>query len=102
MSDKKIFLVILTLSAVTAFLKLFPLFIKIDTSSPKVRIFFKALPFAALTSLIFPDIFTSTGNIKTALLGTVTAGILAYKKVNLGLNMLISVIIVYIASIFLA
>ena len=98
MNNEKVFLMILILSGVTIFLKLFPLFIKIDTSSPKVRIFFKALPFAALSSLIFPDIFTSTGNVKTAVIGSVVSFFLAYKKVNLGINILISVLIVYAAS----
>ncbi len=98
MNNEKVFLIILILSGVTIFLKLFPLFIKIDTSSPKVRIFFKALPFAALSSLIFPDIFTSTGNVKTAVIGSVVSFFLAYKKVNLGINILISVLIVYAAS----
>ena len=42
MDDKKIFFIILILSGVTIFLKLLPLFIKIDASSPKVRSFFKA------------------------------------------------------------
>ena len=98
MDDKKIFFIILILSGVTIFLKLFPLFIKIDTSSPKVRIFFKALPFAALTSLIFPDIFVSTGNIKTAIIGTLVSFFLSYKKVNLGINILISVLVVYAFS----
>ena len=97
MNNEKVFLIILILSGVTIFLKLFPLFIKIDTSSPKVRIFFKALPFAALSSLIFPDIFTSTGNVKTAVIGSVVSFFLAYKKVNLGINILISVLIVYAA-----
>ena len=86
MNNEKVFLIILILSGVTIFLKLFPLFIKIDTSSPKVRIFFKALPFAALSSLIFPDIFTSTGNVKTAVIGSIVSFFLAYKKVNLGIN----------------
>lgn len=98
MNNEKVFLIILILSGVTIFLKLFPLFIKIDTSSPKVRIFFKALPFAALSSLIFPDIFTSTGNVKTAVIGSIVSFFLAYKKVNLGINILISVLIVYAAS----
>ena len=98
MNNEKVFLMILILSGVTIFLKLFPLFIKIDTSSPKVRIFFKALPFAALSSLIFPDIFTSTGNVKTAVIGSIVSFFLAYKKVNLGINILISVLIVYAAS----
>ena len=98
MNNEKVFLIILILSGVTIFLKLFPLFIKIDTSSPKVRIFFKALPFAALSSLIFTDIFTSTGNVKTAVIGSVVSFFLAYKKVNLGINILISVLIVYAAS----
>ena len=98
MNNEKVFLIILILSGVTIFLKLFPLFIKIDTSSPKVRIFFKALPFAALSSLIFPDIFTSTGNVKTAVIGSVVSFFLAYKKVNLGINILISVLIFYAAS----
>ena len=98
MNNEKVFLIILILSGVTIFFKLFPLFIKIDTSSPKVRIFFKALPFAALSSLIFPDIFTSTGNVKTAVIGSVVSFFLAYKKVNLGINILISVLIVYAAS----
>ena len=98
MTNQKIFFIVVILSCSTIFLRLIPLFIKVDTSSPKVRTFFKALPFAALSSLIFPDIFTSTGNVKTAVIGSVVSFFLAYKKVNLGINILISVLIVYAAS----
>jgi hypothetical protein len=53
-----------------------------------------------LSSFIFPDIFMSTGNIVTSVIGAFTAFILAYKKVNLGLNILISVISIYLISLF--
>lgn len=101
MNNQKIFMIILALSFTTIFLRLIPLFFKVDTSSPKVRVFFKALPFAALSSLIFPDIFTSTGDIRTSIIGASVAFILAYKKVNLGINILISVLIVYLISLFI-
>ena len=101
MTNQKIFFIVIILSCSTIFLRLIPLFIKVDTSSPKVRTFFKALPFAALSSLIFPDIFTSTGNITTSVIGAFIAFALAYKKVNLGLNILISVLSVYLISLFI-
>lgn len=100
MSNQKIFIIILALSFTTILLRLIPLFVKVDTSSPKVRVFFKALPFAALSSLIFPEIFTSTGDIRTSIIGALTAFILAYKKVNLGINILVSVLVVYLLSLF--
>ena len=99
MSNQKIFFIILALSCTTIILRFIPLFIKVDTSSPKVRVFFKALPFAALSSLIFPDIFTSTGDMKTSIIGASLAFILAYKNINLGINILISVLAVYLITL---
>jgi branched-subunit amino acid transport protein len=101
MTNQKIFFIVIILSCSTIILRIFPLFIKVDTSSPKVRTFFKALPFAALSSLIFPDILTSTGSVVTSAIGASIAFILAYKKINLGLNILISVLSVYLISLFI-
>lgn len=41
------------------------------------------IPYAVLASLTFPDIFTSTTNVSSALLGTLTALLLAYKEQSL-------------------
>lgn len=52
------------------------------------------IPYAVLASLTFPDIFTSTSDIYSALLGTLTALLLAYKEKSL--------VIVAVGSMFVA
>ena len=51
--------------------------------SPRLASFLRYVPIAALSSLIFPSIIYSTGNIKSALAGSVVAAALAIMRNNI-------------------
>jgi len=51
--------------------------------SPRLASFLRYVPIAALSSLIFPSIMYSTGNIQSALAGSVVAAILAVMRLNI-------------------
>ncbi|MDD5936966.1 MAG: AzlD domain-containing protein [Clostridiales bacterium] len=49
-----------------------------EITSKYIKSFLYYVPFAVLASLTFPDVFYSTGDIMTAVAGTVVALLLAY------------------------
>ena len=51
--------------------------------SPFFRGFLYYIPYAVLSAMTIPAIFYSTGNIKTSVIGTVVAVVLAYLKLPL-------------------
>ena len=48
-----------------------------------IKSFLYYVPYAVLSAMTFPAIFYSTGDVKTALCGTIVALILAYKNASL-------------------
>lgn len=60
------------------------------------------LPYAVLSALTFPFIFSSTGSTATALVGTAAALLLAYLKMPLLVVALASSAAVFLSSFFLA
>ena len=54
-----------------------------EIKSRYINSFLYYIPYAVLSALTFPDIFTSTGNFLTSLVGTVTALILGFFKQSL-------------------
>lgn len=49
-----------------------------EITSKYIKSFLHYVPFAVLASLTFPDVFYSTGDVLTAVAGTVVALLLAY------------------------
>lgn len=58
------------------------------------------IPYAVLASLTFPDILTSTADIRSALLGTLTALFLAYKEKSLVIVAVGSMLVAFISQLF--
>lgn len=66
-------------------------FLKKKIKSKYVQSFLFYMPYAVLAALTFPAIFFATGNIYTALIGTVIALVLSFFKINLAIVAVICV-----------
>lgn len=71
-----------------------------EIKSKYIKSFLQYVPYAVLGALTFPDIINSTGNFITALFGTITAVILAYKGKSLVLVALGAILTVYVTGLF--
>lgn len=76
-----IFLYILTMAVVTYLIRMLPMTLvrkKINSRFIKSVLYY--IPYAVLSAMTFPAVFYSTGNVMSAVCGTVTAVILAFLK----------------------
>lgn len=70
---------IFVMAAVTYLIRMIPFtFFNKKIKSKFVRSFLYYIPYAVLSAMTIPAIFYSTGNIATAIIGTLTAVILAF------------------------
>ena len=103
MSDLKILLLIIVSAITTALLRTLPLFAKIPENNPFINKFFEGLPYAVLTLLVFPGIFTSAGtdvfDIVKVLTGIVIIAYLSFKKYGLGTVISVSMIMIFMFDI---
>lgn len=89
----KLIATVVLMALVTYIPRLLPmLFLNRIKLPPKVEVFLKYIPYAALGALIFPGILDSTGDRLSASVGGLISIILAYYKMN--------VIIVVFGGIF--
>lgn len=96
------FVSVLVMAMVTYLPRVLPvsLFQK-EIKSKYMKTFLAYVPYAVLSALTFPAIFYSTGNEKTAVIGTVTALLLSYFEQSLVVVAVSAIIVVYVAGIFL-
>ena len=81
---KYIIISILIMAAVSYLPRVIPIAIFREKITNKyVRAFLSYMPYAVLTAMIIPEVFTSTGNIISALCGFAVAFILSYKEMGL-------------------
>ena len=72
-------LYILVMAGVTYLIRVIPFaFFRKKIKSVFLRSFLYYVPYAVLSAMTIPAIFYSTGNILTAVVGTITALVLAY------------------------
>ena len=96
-------ILILISAALTVMLRTMPLFVRIPENNRIINKFFEALPYAVLTLLVFPGIFTSAGNtgfdiIKVSIgIGVIT--FLSLKRYGLGIVITASMIIIFLFDI---
>ena len=69
--------------------------------SPRIVKFLKYIPFAALGSLIFPDILYSTNDVSSATVGTIIAVLFASFKMNIVLVVVAAILGAYFFEILL-
>ncbi len=73
------FIMIAIMASITYALRVLPItLIRKKVKSPYLNAFFNYVPFAILGALTIPDVFYSTQNIASAILGTIVALIVAY------------------------
>ena len=72
-----------------------------EIKSKYIKSFLKYVPYAVLGALTFPEIFYSTGNKTTAIMGAIVALILAYKEKSLVVVAIGAIVTVYLTGMIL-
>ena len=72
-----------------------------EIKSVFIKSFLHYVPFAVLAALTFPDIFSSTNSLYSAICGTVVAVILAYREKSLVVVAIFSMLTVYLSDIII-
>lgn len=102
MNLEKAFLAMALMALVTYIPRALPIAVfRREIKSTYIRSFLRYVPFAVLGSLTFPDIFSSTGSLVTAICGTLTALWLSYREKSLVVVAIGAIITVYITGLFL-
>ncbi len=98
----KAFFCVILMAVTTYIIRALPITIlRKEIKSQFLKSFLYYVPYAVLASLTFPAIFSSTGNMATGILGTITALILAYMEKGLVLVAVLAILIVYFSAFFL-
>ncbi len=96
-----IYLAIMVIS--TYLIRVLPfVLIKHQIENRFIRSFLHYIPYAVLTAMTIPAIFTATANIISAIIGFVTAVLLALKGKSLTTVALVSCIAVYISELIIS
>ncbi len=72
-----------------------------EIKSRFIRTFLDYTPYAVLGALTFPDIFTSTGNLISGMVGTAVAFVLAYLKRGLVVVAIGAILAAYVTQLLL-
>ena len=79
--NHNIYIYILVMAAVTYLIRMLPLALsRKEITSPFIKSFLYYVPYAVLSAMTFPAIFSSTGSEVSAVVGCVVAIVLAYMK----------------------
>ncbi len=74
-----VYVYIILMAGVTYIIRMLPFtFFRKKIESKFVRSFLMYIPYAVLSAMTIPSIFTSTGNVVTAVVGTIVAVVLAF------------------------
>lgn len=93
---------VVLMAAVTYIIRVLPITVfKKQIESRYIRSFLYYVPYAVIASLTFPGIFYATGNVVTAILGTMTAILLALFRQGLVVVAIGAILAVYISGLFL-
>lgn len=91
---------VILMALVTYFPRVIPVAVfRKQIKSRYIKSFLDYVPFAVLGALTFPDIFYSTGNIKTALCGTAAALFLAWHGKSLVIVASGAILTVYLTGL---
>lgn len=93
---------ILVMASVTYIIRMIPFtFFNKRIKSRFIRSFLKYIPYTVLSAMTIPAIFYSTGNIATAIAGTIAAVVLAFFDLPLIVVALFASLAAYITGLFL-
>lgn len=102
METKRILICILLMALVTYFPRVLPMTVfRRQIKSRYIRSFLDYTPYAVLGAMTFPDVFTSTGNLASALAGTFVAFLLSYYRKGLVTVACSAIAAVYVAELLL-
>jgi branched-subunit amino acid transport protein len=97
----KLFLLMAVMALVTYLIRMIPFtFFNKKIKSRFFRSFLYYMPYAVLSAMTVPAIFYSTGNMTTAVIGTIAAVVLAYFNAPLIVVALAAAVSAYIAGFF--
>ena len=93
---------IAVMAGVTYLIRMIPFaFFRKKITSKFLRSFLYYIPYAVLSAMTIPDIFYSTGNMVTAIAGTVMALVLAYFNLPLIVVALAASVTAFVTGLFL-
>ncbi len=99
---KRTLIAIILMALVTYLPRVIPMAVfRKELNSNYIKSFLYYVPYAVLASLTFPDIFSSTASLATAIVGTLTALLLAYKEKSLVVVALFSMLAVFFTQFLL-
>ncbi len=102
MDMKRVVICVLLMALVTYIPRVLPLTIfRKQIKSRFVRSFLDYTPFAVLGAMTFPDVFTSTGSLYSALAGTAVALILSYYRKGLVTVACSAIAVVYLVEMII-
>ena len=94
-----VFIAVLLMALVTYIPRVLPILVfRKEIKNKYIKSFLRYVPYAVLGALTFPDIFSSTGNIITAICGTIVALFLAYKEKSLVVVAIGAILTVYLTG----
>lgn len=99
---KRVVICILLMALVTYIPRVLPMTIfRKPIRSRFIRSFLDYTPYAVLGAMTFPDVFTSTGNLYSALAGTAVALILSYFRKGLVTVACSAIAVVYVVEMLI-
>lgn len=102
MDMKRVVICVLLMALVTYIPRVLPLTIfRKQIKSRFIRSFLDYTPYAVLGAMTFPDVFTSTGSLYSALAGTAVALILSYYRKGLVTVACSAIAVVYLMEMIL-
>ncbi|MBE6853493.1 MAG: AzlD domain-containing protein [Ruminococcus sp.] len=97
----RLFLMIAVMAVVTYLIRMIPFtFFSKKIKSKFFKSFLYYMPYAVLSAMTMPAIFYSTGDMTTAVVGTVVAVVLAYFNAPLIVVAIAAAVSAYIAGLF--
>ncbi len=92
---------IFVMAAVTYMIRMIPFtFFNKKIKSRFIRSFLKYIPYTVLSAMTIPAIFYSTGNVVTAVVGTIAAVVLAFFDLPLIVVALFASLAAYLSGLF--
>ena len=102
MDIKRVVICVALMALVTYIPRVVPMTVfRRQIHSRYIRSFLDYTPYAVLGAMTFPDVFTSTGSLYSALAGTAVALFLSYKRKGLVTVACSVIAVVYLVELFL-
>ena len=102
MNMERVLISIAVMAIVTYIVRVVPLTLfRKQIKCKYIRSFLDYTPFAVLGVMTFPDVFTSTGSVYSAIAGTIVALILGYMRKGIVTVSCTAIVVVYLVEMML-